>query len=77
MERSKVGEKYILEAARRYFGIEKMKDIKYAILKKSGSIIIVPLRAPDEKVVSAGFIIRPHALRIKKLEIGRELRSKS
>lgn len=42
MRKSKVSEDDILEAARMYFGLEKMKDIKYAILEKSGDITIVP-----------------------------------
>ncbi len=42
MKKSKVSEDDILEAARMYFGLEKMKDIKYAILEKSGDITIVP-----------------------------------
>jgi uncharacterized membrane protein YcaP (DUF421 family) len=42
MKRSKVDEHDIMEAARMNFGLEKMKDIKYAILEKSGDITIVP-----------------------------------
>jgi uncharacterized membrane protein YcaP (DUF421 family) len=42
MKKSKVDEGDILEAARLNFGLEKMKDIKYAILEKSGAITIVP-----------------------------------
>jgi uncharacterized membrane protein YcaP (DUF421 family) len=49
MKKSKVDENDILEAARMYFGIEKMKDIKYAILEKGGSITIVPYHASREK----------------------------
>jgi uncharacterized membrane protein YcaP (DUF421 family) len=44
MKKSKVSEDDILEAARMTFGLEKMKDIKYAILEKSGDITIVPYR---------------------------------
>ena len=42
MKKSKVSEDDILEAARMTFGLERMKDIKYAILEKSGDITIVP-----------------------------------
>jgi uncharacterized membrane protein YcaP (DUF421 family) len=49
MKKSKVDENDILEAARMYFGIEKMKDIKYAILEKSGNITIVPYAAARGK----------------------------
>lgn len=42
MRKSKVSEDDVLEAARMRFGLQKMKDIKYAILEKSGDITIVP-----------------------------------
>ena len=42
MKKSKVSEEDVLEAARMTFGLEKMNDIKYAILEKSGDITIVP-----------------------------------
>jgi len=42
MKKSKVSEDDILEAARMHFGLEKMQEIKYAILEKSGDITIVP-----------------------------------
>jgi uncharacterized membrane protein YcaP (DUF421 family) len=45
MKKSKVSEDDILEAARMTFGLEKMTDIKYAILEKSGDITIVPYQA--------------------------------
>lgn len=44
MKKSKVSEEDVLEAARMSFGLEKMTDIKYAILEKSGDITIVPAR---------------------------------
>lgn len=46
MKKSKVSEDDILEAARTMFGLERMKDIKYAILEKGGDITIVPYRQP-------------------------------
>ena len=42
MRKSKVSEDDVLEAARMRFGLQKMQDIKYAILEKSGDITIVP-----------------------------------
>ncbi|HYF71125.1 MAG TPA: YetF domain-containing protein [Ohtaekwangia sp.] len=42
MKKCKVDEADILEAARLNFGLQKMKDIKYAILEKNGTITIVP-----------------------------------
>jgi uncharacterized membrane protein YcaP (DUF421 family) len=42
MRRSKVDEEDVLEAARLHFGLQKMADIKYAILERGGDITIVP-----------------------------------
>jgi uncharacterized membrane protein YcaP (DUF421 family) len=42
MKKSKVSEDDIMESARERFGLEKMEDIKYAILEKNGRITIVP-----------------------------------
>lgn len=42
MEKMKVGENDILEAARKTQGLERMDQIKYAILEKDGEITIVP-----------------------------------
>ncbi|HEX8038357.1 MAG TPA: YetF domain-containing protein [Chryseosolibacter sp.] len=42
MRKTKVSEDDIMESARASFGLEKMDDIKYAILEKSGQITIVP-----------------------------------
>jgi uncharacterized membrane protein YcaP (DUF421 family) len=42
MKKSKVDEEDIMEAARMHFGLEKMTDIKYAILEKGGDITIIP-----------------------------------
>lgn len=44
MHKLKVSEDDILEAARLSFGLERMSEIKYAILEKDGSISIVPMR---------------------------------
>lgn len=42
MKKSKVSEDDILESARAACGLERMEQIKYAILEKSGEITIVP-----------------------------------
>ena len=43
MDKSKVDEDDILHAARLYRGLEKMEQIKYAVLEKDGTISIIPL----------------------------------
>jgi uncharacterized membrane protein YcaP (DUF421 family) len=42
MERARVEEEDVLEAARRLRGLERMDEIKYAVLEKSGGISIIP-----------------------------------
>lgn len=42
MKKSKVDENDVLEAARMNFGLERMDQIKYAVLEKDGSISIIP-----------------------------------
>lgn len=42
MARSRVGIDDILEAARRQHGLERMDQIKYAVLERSGGISIIP-----------------------------------
>lgn len=42
MNRERVDEKDILEAARALHGLERMDQIKYAILERNGDISIVP-----------------------------------
>jgi uncharacterized membrane protein YcaP (DUF421 family) len=42
MNRERVDEADILEAARKRMGLEKMEQIKYAVLEKGGDITIVP-----------------------------------
>lgn len=49
MRKTKVSEDDILESARAHFGLEKMEQIKYAILEKNGQITIVPFRAHPQK----------------------------
>lgn len=42
MNKTQVDEDDILEAARLTFGLEKMSEIKYAVLEKDGAISIIP-----------------------------------
>lgn len=42
MQKSKVDEADVLEAARDKHGLERMDQIKYAVLEKDGSISIIP-----------------------------------
>jgi uncharacterized membrane protein YcaP (DUF421 family) len=44
MERARVEEDDVLEAARQLQGLERMDQIKYAVLEKSGGISIIPKR---------------------------------
>jgi uncharacterized membrane protein YcaP (DUF421 family) len=46
MRKSKVSEDEILESARQHFGLERMDEIKYAILEKNGQITIIPKARP-------------------------------
>lgn len=42
MDKVRIDEEDILEAARQLQGIEKMEQIKYAVLERSGGISIIP-----------------------------------
>lgn len=42
MNKSKVDEEDVMQAARLNFGLEKMEEIKYAVLEKDGTITIIP-----------------------------------
>jgi len=42
MEKTKVDEEDVLEAARSLHGLEKMEQVKYAVLEKDGTISIIP-----------------------------------
>lgn len=44
MDKAKVGEEDVLHAARFNFGLEKMDQIKYAVLEKDGGISIIPYK---------------------------------
>jgi uncharacterized membrane protein YcaP (DUF421 family) len=43
MEKSKVDEEDVMEAARLLHGLERMEQVKYAVLERDGSISIIPL----------------------------------
>ena len=43
MKKSRVDEEDVLEAARLIHGLENLKQIKYAVLEKDGSISIIPM----------------------------------
>jgi uncharacterized membrane protein YcaP (DUF421 family) len=47
MRRSRVDESDVLAAARKLHGLERMDQIKYAVLERSGDISIIP-RARDQ-----------------------------
>ncbi|MBD0333589.1 MAG: DUF421 domain-containing protein [Chitinophagaceae bacterium] len=42
MDKTKVGEDDVMQMARLNFGLERMDEIKYAVLEKDGSITIIP-----------------------------------
>jgi uncharacterized membrane protein YcaP (DUF421 family) len=42
MEKERVDEDDVLEAARQLQGLERMEQIKYAVLEKNGAITIIP-----------------------------------
>jgi uncharacterized membrane protein YcaP (DUF421 family) len=43
MEKSRVDEEDVLEAARETHGLERMSQIKYAVLERDGKISIIPV----------------------------------
>ena len=43
MEKVKVDNDDVMNAARQYQGLERMEDIKYAVLEKDGKISIIPM----------------------------------
>jgi len=44
MKKTQVDEEDVMESARITFGLEKMEDIKYAVLEKDGTISIIPYK---------------------------------
>jgi uncharacterized membrane protein YcaP (DUF421 family) len=53
LRRARITEEEVLEAARRTHGLERMDEIKFAILEASGRISIIPRRktAADDSAV--------------------------
>ncbi len=49
IEKCRIEEEDILESARNKFGIERMEQIKYAVLEKNGDISIIPFIDETEK----------------------------
>jgi uncharacterized membrane protein YcaP (DUF421 family) len=49
MDRSRVDEEDVLEAARELRGLERVEQIKYAVLERNGKITIIP-RSPEAPV---------------------------
>lgn len=48
MKKSRVDEDDVLEAARQAQGLERMEQIKYAVLEKDGSISIIPFEQENK-----------------------------
>lgn len=42
MKKEKIDKEDVLEAARKWHGLERMSEIKYAVLEKNGGITIIP-----------------------------------
>ncbi len=47
MKKSQVDEQDILEAARKLRGLERMEQVKYAVLERDGEITVVPKRRAE------------------------------
>ncbi len=47
MDRARVTDDDVLEAGRRYLGLERMDQVKYAVLERHGGITVVPWRDPE------------------------------
>jgi len=47
LDKVRVGEDDILESARRLQGLERMEQIKYAVLERNGDITIIPAARPS------------------------------
>lgn len=47
MERARIDEREILIAARELHGLERLEQVKFAVLERSGGISIVPVRSSD------------------------------
>lgn len=51
--RARINEGDILEAARRLHGLERLDQVKYAVLERHGGITVVPRRDDDDVTASA------------------------
>jgi uncharacterized membrane protein YcaP (DUF421 family) len=51
MDRARLDEEDVLAAARKLQGLERMDQIKYAVLEVGGGISIVPQKTPDSQAV--------------------------
>jgi uncharacterized membrane protein YcaP (DUF421 family) len=49
MDRSRIDEEDVLEAARELRGLERLDQIKYAVLERHGSISIIPQANPAQR----------------------------
>lgn len=49
MDKTKVDEKDVLQAARSKLGLEKMEQVKYAVLEKDGTISVIPFEKDSVK----------------------------
>jgi uncharacterized membrane protein YcaP (DUF421 family) len=47
MDNARVDEKDILTAARESHGLERLEEIKFAVLERSGGISIIPKKRAD------------------------------
>jgi uncharacterized membrane protein YcaP (DUF421 family) len=47
MDKARVDEKDILTAARESHGLERLEEIKFAVLERSGGISIIPKKRAD------------------------------
>jgi uncharacterized membrane protein YcaP (DUF421 family) len=50
MQKSRVDVSDVLTAARRLHGLERMEQIKYAVLERSGDVSIIPWDQPPPGV---------------------------
>ena len=46
MAKARVDEEDIMTAARKHHGLERLEDVKYAVLERNGGISIVPRKSP-------------------------------
>jgi uncharacterized membrane protein YcaP (DUF421 family) len=48
MKRARVDESDVLQAARQNHGLERMDQIKFAVLERTGEISIVPMKSEND-----------------------------